>query len=228
MQNNTETCLSSFGLYYLAELGGSMTTVLDHLDHVSIFGRSSVALLLLLGLDWAFSALHSYQEWRAAKAPLWRIFGAVVGVWVPNRLGFLSFTVGLTLLLWWVGLAGITGWLPIVGYLTEPTAIGALGAIIGARISDTLVSHWGLHALGYRPNPGLSSTPLYVLEAAFIVLTFWKGLSLHPVAAWLGFACGAGFFILVLPVLRSARWIVPSASRPPWKRRQPLPDWAMK
>src|SRR5207248_5134172 len=59
-----------------------------------------------------------------------------------------------------------------------------------ASLPDTLVSHWGLYALGYRPNPGLKSTPLYVLEALFIALTFWKGLSLAPCAAWTGVALG--------------------------------------
>jgi len=205
-----------------------MAAVLDHLDQVSIFGRSSGALTLILLLDWAFSAFHSYQEWRGTKAPLWRIFGAVVGVWVPNWVGFLAFTIGLTLLLWCVGLMAIAGWLPVIGHLTEPTAVVALGALIGARISDTLVSHWGLYAVGYRPNPGLSSTPLYVLEAAFILLTFWQGLSSHPVAARWGFVLGAGFFILVLPALRSARLWAPASRRPPWIRWQPLPDWATK
>src|SRR5690242_11870752 len=89
----------------------------------------------------------------------------------------------LTLVLWGAGLAGICGCLPIAKH-SLPATVGALGAIIGARISDTLVSHWGLYALGYRPNPGLKSTPLYVLEAIFIALTFWKGLSLAPGAAW--------------------------------------------
>lgn len=220
--------MPGFTFYYSAEAGDDMAMVLEHFDHVSIFGRSSVALLLILGLDWAFSAFHSYQEWRGAKAPLWHIFGAVVGVWLPNWLGFLLFTIGLTLLLWCAGLAGMAGWLPVVGHLTDPIAVGALGAVIGARISDTLVSHWGLHALGYRPNPGLSSTPLYVLEAAFILPTFWKGLSLYPVAAWWGFACGAGFFVLVLPLLRSVRLIAPSWRRAPWIRWQPLPEWATK
>jgi hypothetical protein len=157
-----------------------MATVLDHFDQVSIFGRSSAALLLILGFDWAFSAFHTYQEWRGEKAPLWRIFGAVVGVFVPHWLGFLLFTTVLTLVLWGVGLAGIAGWLPVVGHLTEPAAVVALGAIIGARVSDTLVSHWGLYALGYRPNPGLSSTPLYVLEAAFFVLTFGRAFRATP------------------------------------------------
>ena len=201
-----------------------MIPVLDHLDQVSIFGRSSVAFFLILGLDWAFSAVHAYEEWRGEEAPLWRVFGAIVGLWVPNWLGFLSFTLLLTLALWGAGLVGICGCLPIVGH-SLPATVGALGVIIGARISDTLVSHWGLYALGYRPNPGLKSTPLYVLEAVFIALTFWKGLSLAPCAAWTGVAVGAGFFILVLPGLRAVRTIRPSWARAPWVRWQPLPAW---
>jgi len=181
-----------------------MTAILDRLDQVSVFGPSSLALFLILGLDWVFSGVHAYEEWRGEEAPLWRVFGAVVGLWLPNWLGFLLFTLALTLL---------------------PIAVGALGAVIGARISDTLVSHWGLYVLGYRPNPGLKSTPLYVLEAAFILLTFWKGLLLSPHAAIWGFACGAGLFILVLPLLRAWRAIAPSWRRAPWVRWQPLPAW---
>ena len=202
-----------------------MIPVLDHLDQVSIFGRSSVAFFLILGLDWAFSAVHAYDEWRGEEAPLWRVFGAIVGLWLPNWVGFLFFTLLLTLALWGAGLAGICGCLPIVGQISRPAAVGALGVIIGARISDTLVSHWGLYALGYRPNPGLKSTPLYVLEAVFIALTFWKGLSLAPGAAWIGVALGAGFFILVLPALRALRTILPFWARAPWIRWQPLPEW---
>ena len=202
-----------------------MAAILDHLDQVSVFGRSSVAFFLVLGLDWAFSAVHAYDEWRGEEAPLWRVFGAIVGLWLPNWIGFLFFTLLLTLALWGAGLAGIGGWLPIIGQMPLPAAVGALGVIIGARISDTLVSHWGLYALGYRPNPGLRSTPLYVIEAIFIPLTFWQGLSLAPCAAWVGFACGAGFFILVLPALRGLRVIVPSWRRIPWVRWQPLPAW---
>ena len=202
-----------------------MNAALDHLDQFSIFGRSSIAFFLILGLDWAFSAIHAYEEWRGEEAPLWRVFGAIVGLWVPNWAGFLVFTVGLTLALWGAVLAGICGCLPIVGH-SLPAMVGALGVIIGARISDTLVSHWGLYALGYRPNPGLKSTPLYVLEAVFIALTFWKGLSLAPCAAWTGIAVGAVVFILVLPGLRALRTILPSWARAPWVRWQPLPEWA--
>ena len=202
-----------------------MIAILDHLDQVSVFGPSSLALFLILGLDWVFSSVHTYEECRGEEAPLWRVFGAVVGLWLPNWLGFLLFTLALTLLLWCVGLAAIGGWLPFVGHMSLPIVVGALGAVIGARISDTLVSHWGLYVLGYRPNPGLKSTPLYVLEAAFILLTFWKGLLLSPHAAIWGFACGAGLFILVLPLLRAWRAIAPSWRRAPWVRWQPLPAW---
>jgi hypothetical protein len=202
-----------------------MTAILDHLDQVSVFGRSSIALVLILSLDWAFSAIHAYEEWQGEEAPLWRVFGAVVGLWLPNWVGFSLFTLALTLLLWGVGLAGIGGWLPIIGPIPLPAAVGALGAIIGARTSDTLVSHWGLYAVGYRPNPGIKSTPLYVIEAGLILLTFWKGLALAPRAAWWGFAFGAGFFILVLPALSVWRAIAPSWRRTPWIRWQPLPDW---
>jgi hypothetical protein len=201
-----------------------MNAVLDHLDQVSIFGRSLVAFFLILGFDWAFSAIHAYDEWRGEEAPLWRVFGAIVGLWVPNWVGFLSFSLVLTLALWGAGLAGICGCLPIVEH-SLPAMVGALGVIIGARISDTLVSHWGLYALGYRPNPGLKSTPLYVLEAVFIVLTFWKGLSLAPAAAWTGIVVGAVVFVLVLPALRAVRAVLPSWARAPWIRWQPLPAW---
>ena len=121
-----------------------MTAILDRLDQVSVFGPSSLALFLILGLDWVFSGVHAYEEWRGEEAPLWRVFGAVVGLWLPNWLGFLLFTLALTLLLWCLGLAAIGGWLPFVGHVSLPIAVGALGAVIGARISDTLVSHSGL------------------------------------------------------------------------------------
>src|SRR6185295_3216070 len=182
--------------------------------------RSSAALFIILAINWAFTALHSYQEWKGEDVPLWRVFGAIVGLWLPNWLGFLSFTLGLTLTLWGVGLAGIGGWL--IGPLREACAVGALGVLIGARLSDTLVSHWGLYALGYRPNPGLKTTPLYIIETIFILLTFWKGLALAPKAAWCGFALGAAAFILVLPALAALRVIAPPWRRERWMRWQPL------
>ena len=208
-------------------MAANLAAILDHLDKVSVFGPSAVALFLILSFDWVFTGVHTYQEWRGEAAPLWRVFGAVVGLRLPNWVGFLLFTVTLTLALWIVGLAGIAGWLPWIGELSEPAPVRALGILIGARIADTLISHWGLYALGYRPNPGLKSTPLYVLEAVFILLTFWKGLSHDPRAALCGFVIGAGFFVLVLPALWAWRIIAPSWRHEPWTRWQPLPAWAL-
>src|SRR5262245_5128045 len=199
--------------------------VLDYLDQVSVFGHSAVALFLILGLDWAFSAIHAYQEWRGEEVPLWRVFGAVVGVWLPNWIGFVLFTLTLTLGLWVVGLAGIAGWLPIIGQISLPTAIAALGGLVGARLSDTVVSHWLLYARGYRPNPGLKSTPLYLAEAIFILLAFWKGLTLAPTEAWVGMTFGAAFFISVLPLLWTVRVIAASWRRASWVRWEPIPAW---
>jgi hypothetical protein len=102
---------------------------------------------------------------------------------------------------------------------------GALGALIGARVIDSVLSHWGLYALGYRPNPGLSSTILYSIEAIFILVTFWAGLSSAPRAALIGFGVGALPFIGALPLLRLLR-VVPSWRREPWVRWTPLPEWA--
>jgi hypothetical protein len=201
----------------------TMTSMLDHLNQVSLFG-SAAALLLILGCNFAFTLIHILQEWKGEAVPVWRVFGAVVGVRIPNWLGFASFTVLLTIILWGVGLAAVAGWLPIVGTLALPTTVGALGVLLGARVGDSVVSHWVLYGLGYRPNPGLSSTALYALEAVFILSTFWKRLALAPAAAWVGFAVGALFFCLVLPALRSLR-VIRAWRREPWKRGEPLPAW---
>jgi hypothetical protein len=66
-------------------------------------------LLLILVVDFAITSLHSYQEWKGVGAPLWRNFGAIAGLDVPDRLGFLFFTVVLTVVLFAIGFVGITG-----------------------------------------------------------------------------------------------------------------------
>src|ERR1700680_3006987 len=98
-------------------------------------------LVLILAADLAFTLLHSWQEWKGAGAPLWRNFGAIVGLDISDRWGFLIFTVLLTM-----GLAAI-GAVGILGPLGPSWTAAALGALIGARLSDTLVSHTLLHGL---------------------------------------------------------------------------------
>lgn len=135
--------------------------MLDHLSKVSIFD-SALALFLILGIGFALTVIHTLQEWKGRGSPVWRNFGAVVGVSVPDWLGFLLFVPFLIAGLWLVELVAITGSLPTCAVPAEYAAV-ALGALVGARLADTLVLHVLLYALGYRPNPGLSSTTLYVV-----------------------------------------------------------------
>jgi hypothetical protein len=204
-----------------------MDQALDHFSQISSFGRSAPLLVLILAANFAITALHSWQEWKGPGAPLWRNFGAIAGLKIPDPLGFLGFTVLLTLTLWILGLMGIAGWLPFLGAVGNGCAAFALGAVIGGRLSDTLVSHVLLHFRGYRPNPGLSSTPLYVLEALFIIVAFRAGLQADPLWAWIGILLGAGFFVAVLPLLRLLRSLLPGWQREPWQPGQPMPAWAI-
>src|ERR1043165_9351246 len=104
--------------------------MLDYFSQVSIFD-SALAMFLILGANFAFTLIHILQEWKGEDVPLWRVFGAVVGVFVPNRWGFASFTVGLCLLQWLVGVMAITGWVPPL--LPASAPFWALGALVGAR-----------------------------------------------------------------------------------------------
>jgi len=194
----------------------------DHVDQVSIFGRSYLALVLILAFDWAFTLIHTLQEWRGEKIPIWRNFGAVAGVWISNRAGFRAFIVGLTVFLWVVGLLGILG--PVIN-VPVCLSIGALGFIVGGRIADTLISHLLLHSIGYRPNPGIKSTPLYVLEAIFIVVVFWKDFLHNTRAAWTGFGLGCLGFFIVIPGLLLLRLIKPLSRRERWIPGKPIPQW---
>ena len=152
---------------------------------------------------------------------------SIVGLYLPDWVGFLLFTLSLILVLWSLAFVGIAGWLPLVGLFGTSASAAALGALIGARLSDTAISHVLLYALGYRPNPGLSSTPLYVLEAVVIGVAFHKGLAADPAAAWTGFIGGVLTFMLVLPALSLVRLVIPAWRRPRLSRAQPMrPDVA--
>jgi hypothetical protein len=194
--------------------------MLDYFSQVSIFS-SALAMLLILGANFAFTLIHILQEWKGEDVPLWRVFGAVVGTYIPNWVGFLGFTVLLCAAQWLIGLIGITGWVD-----GRALAIWAIGVLVGARIADSVVSHWALYALRYRPNPGLSSTVLYTIEALFILIVFHKAYSLEPVVWRCGFLVGAGFFILVLPLLWALHLLIPSWRRDKWVRGEPIPAWA--
>src|SRR4051794_32774484 len=179
-------------------------------------------LVLILAADIAITFLHSWQEWKGEGAPLWRNFGAIVGLDIADRWGFAIFTVGLTVVMSAIGFVGIVGPLGV-----GCTAFG-LGMLIGARVSDTLVSHVLLYGVGYRPNPGLSSTPLYILEACFIAWAFHARLVADPSSAKFGLVAGVLMFVMVWPGLWLMRWVLPDRARTPWSRWQAMPSWALE
>ena len=139
--------------------------------------------------------------------------------------GLPIFFLILTAILWLVAIVAITGSLLTYAVRTKYT-VGALGALIGARLGDTLVSHVFLYALRYRPNPGLLSTPLYFLEAVFLIFTFSRGLTAFGGFAWAGVIVGAGFFCIILPLLWSLGIVIPSWRRDRWRRGESPPEWA--
>lgn len=180
-------------------------------------GYSLIALVILQIGDLALTLWHSLQE---RKGQLWRYFGAIAGVKIPDRFGKLVFSDGLTISLWIVGLLGITG---SVLWQT-PLAFGCLGAIIGCRISDGLFSHVLLDKAGYRPNPGLASAKVYFVEATFLVVISYSTLRSHAVAALIGFAIGALAFYLVIPALKTfGTLLFPPTGR--WPPGTPQPKW---
>jgi hypothetical protein len=196
--------------------------MLDHLSEVSIFDHSVFALFVIFGVSAAITLVHTLEEWKAPGGPLWWNFGAIVGVRIPDFLGFLLFTVLLTFALWLVSLVAITGNLVIFSVGTKYSAV-ALGALIGARLGDTLVSHFLLYVLGYRPNPGLSSTPLYIFEAGFLIMTFLKGITAGCGFTCLGLGIGVFAFCIVLPILWFLKIFKTGWRMSRWLPGQPLP-----
>jgi hypothetical protein len=208
-----------------------MDSSLQYFCQISIFGPSFVALCLVLAADILFTGVHIWQEWKEEEYPLYRAFGAIVGFWFPRRIGFALFTVGLAIIQWLVGIFAYTGWpvwLLVCDIQPIRASIGALGFVLGARVGDSIISHWLLDLTGYRPNPGLFSTALYVLEAFLIIFCFRRGLALQSSAAWNGILLGFGFFLLVLPGMALLRSFIESSQRVRWIPGEPIPDWAVK
>jgi len=166
-----------------------------------------------------FTLLHSLQE---RKGQLWRYFGAIAGIKIPDSFGQVVFFGGLTISLWVVGLLGITG---TVLWQT-PLAFGCLGAIIGCRISDSLFSHILLNYAGYRPNPGLPSVPLYFVEVLVLVVVFYPTIRMHTFPVLIGFIIGSLAFYTVIPSLKTIRRLV-LVLEPiePWQKGSPQPKW---
>ena len=191
----------------------------ENLQNTWIFGsgHTLVILAILQIIDLALTLLHSLQE---RKGQLWRYFGAIAGVKIPDSFGQISFFGGLTISLWIVGVLGITG---TVLWQT-PLAFGCLGAIIGSRISDSWFSHIALNNAGYRPNPGLSSVPLYFAEVVVLLVVFYPTIRTQMFPVLIGFIIGALAFYAVIPSLRV---VGPLVFEPiePWRKGAPQPKW---
>lgn len=206
----------------------------EYLSRVS-YNQSNLILALaviLLGVDLVLTLVHTLQELKGANGPLWRYFGAIVGVQIPDGFGFPVFFVLLTIVLWAVGFAGITGYVPFFEKeRRDKWAITAVGVLIGSRISDGIFSHILLWHLGYRPNPGLASIPYYFVEALILIILFFPGFRHHRQQAAVGFAIGFFFFLMVLPTLQLLRQILlllgfESFCPDPWLSGEPSPEWA--
>jgi hypothetical protein len=191
----------------------------ENLQNTWIFGsgHTLVILAILQIIDLALTLLHSLQE---RKGQLWRYFGAIAGVKIPDSFGQISFFGGLTISLWIVGVLGITG---TVLWQT-PLAFGCLGAIIGCRMSDSWFSHIALNNAGYRPNPGLSSVPLYFAEVVVLLVVFYPTIRMQMFPVLIGFIIGALAFYAVIPSLRVVGRLVFEPIEP-WRKGTPQPKW---
>ena len=191
----------------------------ENLQNIWVLGFSYtlVMLAVLQIINLALTLLHSLQE---RKDRLWRYFGAIAGVKIPDSFGQAVFFGGLTISLWIVGLLGITG---TVLWQT-PLAFGCLGAIIGCRISDSLFSHILPNSAGYRPNPGLQSVPLYIIEALALVAVFYPAIRMHTFPVLIGFIIGALAFYTVIPGLKTIGRLVFEPIEP-WQKGSPQPKW---
>ena len=192
---------------------GIFNIMQQHLSEISLFGPSALALVLILTVNIGLTLVHALQELNGRQ---WRYLGTIAGLCLPDWIGFSLFFLGLTALLWTLSFAGIAGYIPIYGPIPVNVSVGAVGALIGGRFSDRYYNHVLPDRQGYRPNPGLSSTPYYMVEAVMLTVLFFPGLQRHVMAAALGVALGWSLFYLVLPVLRSLR-VIRSLRCEPWQ-----------
>jgi len=173
------------------------------------------ALILLQIADWALTLGHSVEELKGRLADY---FGAIAGVRIPAWVGVVFFFAGLTGVLWVVGAIGI------VGTYSWPNrcTVAMLGLLMGCRVADGLFSHVLLHVKGFRPNPGLKTTPLYFAEAVLLCAVFAESLRQYLVSAIVGFLLGALMFYSIFPLLRhygSQLW----PAQPAWQAGSPRP-----
>lgn len=138
--------------------------------------------LEIMILSILFSVAHALEETYGEGSPLWDYFGRIANVKIPEIIGFVSVSILLPIVL---------SILAIIGY-SDDRYLWALSLLCGARLGDTIFSHWLLWIIGYRPNPGIFSSVLYVFEVAFL---FTFDLTM------LWFIVGVVSFAVVIPSL---------------------------
>lgn len=84
-------------------------------------------------------------------------------------------------------------------------------------------SHVRLHLQGWRPNPGLGSTPLYVVEALAVAFLYSPAITLHWGAALIWAALAAGLFLAVIPFFRLIARAAAGWRQPKWNAGEALP-----
>lgn len=117
--------------------------------------------LILTGLSVLFTIVHTADEIAGEQQTIVEYLADVYPLF--PRLGYVAGLVSL------LAFGGVQVWLAVAGYAGGDRA--ALWALLAIRLGDCLVSHWLPWLAGRRPNPGLSTTPLYALDAALAATT---------------------------------------------------------
>jgi hypothetical protein len=141
----------------------------------------------MLEINALLTLIHSLEE---AYGKIWRYLGNIVGVRINDIVGISIFTIGLTVLLWVVGIHALVYYDMLY-----------LGILIGARLSDSWYSHIELWVQGYRPNPGIYSIPLYIAEVVVLLLMYSSLIAHYPIRFMIGMAVGWTMFLLVIPTI---------------------------
>lgn len=155
----------------------------------------------LLFLSLVSTLAHVTEEVHGEGGPIWRYFGDIVGLKIPDKLGFIVFNLSLVVVLWFAAQLAYRG-----------MNLFWMGVMLGARLGDSVCSHWLLAIAGKVPNPGIYSTYLYAIEAFLIVLwllldpgsqfSAFESVASGGAGLFWGVCLGAGFFVSVLPSLR--------------------------
>lgn len=118
----------------------------------------AVALpLIITGLSVSFTVVHTADEIAGEQQTIVEYLADVYPLF--PRLGYVA---GLLALL---AFGGVQVWLAVAGYAGG--CRWCLWALLAVRLGDCVVSHWGPWLRGRRPNPGLMTTVLYAIDAAF-------------------------------------------------------------